>query len=65
MDFDLVCSCGAGIRLEVIDDDYMLGAWLLIHRFTNAHVSCGFMTSAEAETLKQNKSLEVREKNEP
>ena len=46
---DLVCSCGAGMVVEVDDEDNMTGAWMLVHRFGNAHVKCGYMTRLDAQ----------------
>lgn len=65
MQFDMVCVCGAGFQLDIMDDDNMLGAWLLIHRFTNAHVKCGFMTAPEIDIQRSSKQMEIKEKNEP
>ena len=43
MFFEMLCSCTATIQLEV-DHNKEEAAWLLVNRFTSAHVSCGFMT---------------------
>jgi hypothetical protein len=42
--FDMVCSCGAAIQIDVEPTEDDNSVWLLINRFVNAHVKCGFMT---------------------
>jgi len=43
MFFEMMCSCSAAIELDV-DKSREDAAWLLVNRFTTAHVDCGFMT---------------------
>jgi hypothetical protein len=39
----MVCLCGAAIQIEVSNEDQYNAVWVLIHRYVNAHVSCGFV----------------------
>ena len=66
MQFDMVCACGAALTMDIFDEDNMLGGWMLVHRFTNAHVSCGYMTTHETEEIRRNGiRIEMTENNEP
>lgn len=51
---DMRCGgCEANFMLD--SDENNSGVWLLVHRFANAHSSCGYMTppaSAEIESVK-------------
>jgi hypothetical protein len=51
---DMVCACGAAIQIEIDEENF--SAWLLIQRFTDAHVSCGYMTSPVLQELQNPKS---------
>lgn len=44
VDFDMVCSCGAGLQINVDDENLMTSAMVFLNRFADAHAKCGFMT---------------------
>ena len=48
--FDMVCSCGSAIQISVEAGEDDNTVWLLINRFVNAHVKCGFMTEIKTES---------------
>lgn len=58
MCINLICSCGAGFSMEIDDEENMTGAWMLIHRFANAHNKCGFMTMPVEEPLSKTKNID-------
>lgn len=41
MYLNLGCSCDAVLEVDVPEGDESAG-WMLIHRFMNAHVACGY-----------------------
>ena len=41
---NLECSCEAMLQ---IDSDWVDSTWMMIYRFADAHVTCGFMTPRE------------------
>lgn len=56
MHVEMVCSCEGSLILETDEDSESV--WLLVFRFANAHVGCGYMTAgdvpgAEVETTKK------------
>ena len=61
MIIDMVCVCGAGLVVEADDDsDQTTAAWMLINRFANAHVACGFVTSLNNDKdIRHNKSANL------
>ena len=65
MKFDMVCACGASITVEVLDDENTLGGWMFIHRFANAHISCGYVTEYESgDPFNSSIDVEMRENND-
>lgn len=44
---EMVCVCGATFQLDVDDD---IPAWLLVNRFAEAHVGCGYITPLSSDT---------------
>ena len=44
--------------MEIDDEENMTGAWMLIHRFANAHNKCGFMTMPVEEPLSKTKNID-------
>lgn len=64
MIFDMVCNCGAALQVE--SDDYLEGVWLLITRFTDAHVKCGYMTELTRDSVgdRRTQKINLEEKNE-
>ena len=57
MVFDMVCSCGASLNVES-DKDHTL-SWLIINRFLEAHVKCGFVTPVVKEEVNPLKTIEL------
>lgn len=39
----LICGCDAQLELDVPSDGEA-AAWVMVHRFSNAHASCGYVT---------------------
>ena len=56
--FEMVCSCGATLHLDV-EKTKEEAAWLLVNRFTTAHVSCGFMTPLLEEMPSTKKIIDI------
>jgi hypothetical protein len=46
MHVEMTCNCEATLILET--EESTESVWLLVFRFANAHVSCGYMTTGEA-----------------
>lgn len=44
---EMTCSCGAHFQLDV-DEDFQ--GWLLLNRFVEAHVKCGYVTPLASDT---------------
>jgi hypothetical protein len=44
---EMLCG-GCESHLSLDGDDNESGAWLLVHRFANAHSRCGYMAVAES-----------------
>jgi len=43
MFFEMMCSCSASLQIDV-DGPREDAAWLLLTRFSEAHVDCGYVT---------------------
>lgn len=46
MHVELVCSCEGTLILDT--EEATESVWLLVFRFANAHVACGYMTASDA-----------------
>lgn len=46
MFLEMTCACGASIQMD--GDDNETAALMLSHRFAEAHVECGFVTSSRS-----------------
>jgi hypothetical protein len=46
MHVEMICSCEGTLIMET--EDSTESVWLLVFRFANAHISCGYMTTGEA-----------------
>ena len=65
MHFDMVCACGAALQVISASEEQDTYIHLLISRFTNAHVKCGFMTEFPEETQTRTfKDINITERNE-
>jgi hypothetical protein len=58
MTFDLQCLCGALFHVTAEEMDDRL--WLLIQRFTNAHVTCGFMTAVAEDKIVPTQQVSIK-----
>lgn len=45
---EMTCTCSAYLNIDTDTDDD--AAWLMIHRFSQAHVRCGFIMPAFGES---------------
>lgn len=59
MFFEMTCACSASLQVDVDEPREDL-ALILVTRFTNAHVSCGFVSPAPEETQDQTKRHNLR-----
>lgn len=58
MFIELSCSCSAAIQIDV-EKSREEAAWLLINRFANAHVSCGFISPLLEEAVIVTSTLNI------
>jgi hypothetical protein len=58
MFFEMSCSCSAALQIEV-DSHKEDAAWLLVNRFTVAHVACGYMTPLMEELPNPSKRFNI------
>lgn len=57
MQVDMVCVCGAALLASAEDSyDWVM---LLVTRFTDAHVSCGYLTPLVTDDTATSKSLGI------
>jgi len=59
MFIEMTCSCTAAIQVELKEHQETMGL-ILVNRFSNAHVGCGFMTEVPAEESKPAKTFNLR-----
>lgn len=59
MFFEMACSCSAMLNVDV-SEDKAEAAWLLVNRFTSAHVGCGYMTPLLEEMPHTTKKFNMR-----
>lgn len=59
MFIEVSCQCSAMIQLEV-DKNKEEAAWLMLNRFANAHVQCGFVSPLLEEAPATTKKLNIR-----
>jgi hypothetical protein len=59
MYFDMICSCSASFHIE-LEVDSEEAVWLLVNRFINAHVECGFMTPIAEQSPTEKQQLNIK-----
>lgn len=58
MIFDMSCTCNASLSIEIDDDDNTV-AWLVINRFLEAHIKCGYVVPITRESFEPTKTLDL------
>ena len=62
MYIEMVCgACESYFNCDV-DDDEANALWMMMHRFANAHVECGYMTRIAQEDDPESSESTVRRK---
>jgi hypothetical protein len=56
---EMTCACTAAIQVELKEHQETMGL-ILVNRFTNAHVDCGFMSPIPAETTNTTKKFDIK-----
>jgi hypothetical protein len=59
MFFEMVCQCNATLQIDV-EKNREEAAWLLVSRFSNAHVACGFITPLYEEMPQETKRFNIK-----
>lgn len=59
MFIEMTCSCTASVQVDMPEDKETMGL-VLVNRFTNAHVSCGFMTELREEKPMTTKKFDIK-----
>jgi len=57
MEYDMQCSCNAVLHIQAKQDETVV--WLIIQRFLDAHVKCGYVTPIKKELDAPLKTLDV------
>jgi hypothetical protein len=60
MFFEMICTCSASVHIETDIDENTEASWLLVNRFINAHVKCGYMTPIEEQNPKSTTQLNIK-----
>jgi hypothetical protein len=56
---EMTCACTASIQVELKEHQETMGL-ILVNRFTNAHVDCGFMSSVSEERTATTKKFDIK-----
>jgi hypothetical protein len=56
---EITCACTASIQVELKEHQETMGL-ILVNRFTNAHVDCGFMSSLPVEPTPITKKFDIK-----
>lgn len=59
----MVCTCSATLQLDIADD-YGTAAWLMVTRFSDAHINCGYITPLVKDKPETTKRYEVNPRTE-
>jgi len=55
--FDMSCSCTAALSIEIDKNDTV--AWMIINRFLEAHIKCGYVTPIIQEEVEPVTTLDI------
>jgi hypothetical protein len=56
---EMTCACTASIQVELKEHQETMGL-ILVNRFTNAHVDCGFMSPVSEERTATTKKFDIK-----
>lgn len=56
---EMTCACTASIQVELKEHQETMGL-ILVNRFTNAHVDCGFMSPVPVEPTTNTKKFDIK-----
>jgi len=59
MFFEMVCQCTATLQIDA-EKSKEEAAWLLVSRFCNAHVACGYITPLYEEMPQDTKRFNIK-----